>query len=349
MARTDVHRPGAIVPADYELDDYFGHWRVPGDYDCQDNPLYEYYGEEAIQFYEADVTMQAPTPWAGDARKCDVCGARYVHGALFTHMPTGHLVTMGQDCAEKYGVAARLTDRQRGMRAGRTARRLIAKRGMRELLRRHPGLNAALKADHHISTDLRSQAIRRGKLSDAQVALAFKLKAQADKRAEREAAEAELNWIPVPETDKRFKVTATVLGFKTVEGYFGEASTKMIIRCEHEGGFFKLYGTAPNAMFDTANVEHYELKRAIVDAAKEWNAAHGLNEYGFAQDGSGTRPFEAEFRAEWDEAKAEIPEYRGCEQLKGQRIQFMARVQRSGDDENFGFFKRPTKLVILED
>ncbi len=274
--RTDTHRPGAIVPADYQLEDYFGHWRVPGDFDCQDNPLYEYYGEEVIAWYDDHPELQAPTPWAGNSRKCDVCGANYVHGALFVHTPTSQLVTMGQDCAEKYGVAARLTDQQRGMRAGRTARRMLAKRRMREALRTTPGLNAALKADHPISQDMRHRLIQQGKLSTKQIALAFKLKLQYDERVARDAAEASLNWIDVPATDKRIKITATVLGFKTETGYMGDSVTKMIIRCEHEGGFFKLYGTAPNAMFDVANEEHHTPTasfRSRVSVSSSWHAS----------------------------------------------------------------------------
>ena len=37
-----------------------------------------------------------------------------------------------------------------------------------------------------------------------------------------------------------------------------------------------------------------------------------------------------------------------CDAEKGQRVTFTARVEASSDDETFGFFKRPTKAVILE-
>jgi hypothetical protein len=341
--RTDIHRPSTLVPADYVLDDYFGHWRVPGEIGPQDEAVYEYYGEEVVAYYHDHPEPMADTPWAGASHRCDVCGARYVHGALFTHTPTGQLVTMGQDCAETYLGAARLTDNQRGMRASRTARRRLAWGRIRQTLIAHPGLNAALKAHHHISEDLRGKFIRTGKLSEAQVALAFKLKAQADRWAEREAEEAKLNWIAVPDTGKRFKVQGTILGFKDDEGYMGEPVTKMLVRAEHDGGFFKLYGSFTDTMYDLMNRDHYEAEAARREASQLWLEQHGVSYSSQLSD-----ELDEQHRKEWHALDDEIPPTRTLNDLRGTRITFMARLERSKKDDGFGFYSRPTK-VVLED
>lgn len=115
---------------------------------------------------------------------------------------------------------------------------------------------------------------------------------------ERKAEEARVkeNADPIPVTDKRIKITGTVLGFKEVEGWgYGETVTKMIF-IDDRG--FKLYGTAPS---------YKKMEK---------------NRYGTMEEMT-------------------------CHLDKGDKVEFMARVEPSKDDTKFGFFKRPTKVQVL--
>ena len=98
FTRTDIHRPGAINPADY---DFVGieHDRHPG-------------GIAAIEYILAQrARIQAHMArtggtYSGHQHKgnCMVCGAHCVYTALFYHPPTNAYVRTGFDCAEKMGV-----------------------------------------------------------------------------------------------------------------------------------------------------------------------------------------------------------------------------------------------------
>jgi hypothetical protein len=284
MVRTDVHRPSAIVPSDYELVDHFGWMTVPAEYNEDgDSMIREPYGEHAMATYDDGPRVDL---WP-DLQKCDVCGARFVHGAVMTHVPTGLLLSIGHDCAAKYLSLRALPKRERADRAARRMRRRLAWKKMRLMLAAFPLLNKALKADHHISRDLRAKAIKWGDLSEKQIALAFKLEVQAAENAERKANEPDA--VPVPETNKRFTLKGLVLGTRSEEGYYGATVLKMLVQVEAEGGVYKVWGTCPEAI--------------------------------------------------WGNSEGSV--------VKGCQVEFACKVQRSNDDESFGFFSRPTKARIL--
>lgn len=240
--RTDVHRPSAIVPADYDLVDYFGVMTVPGEYNEDgDSAIREPYGEHAMAAYDDGPRVDL---WP-DLERCDVCGARFVHGAVMTHRPTGLLLSIGHDCAAKYLSLRSLSRNQRADRAARRLKRRAARRKMRAMLAAVPGINAALKTDHYISKDLRASALKWGDLSEKQVALAFKIaKEESEKTPEPTA-------VPIPDFgDKRVVITGRVLGIKGQEGWgYNQFVWKMLVQVEAEGGAFKLWGTVPEALW----------------------------------------------------------------------------------------------------
>ena len=235
MRRTDVHRPGAIVPSDYECFDHFGFVTVGG----RDGKEREAYGEDAMAAYEEGPTVAI---WP-ELFKCDVCGARFVHGAVLVHKPTSLLLSIGQDCAAKYLSLRALPKRERADRAWKRIRQREACIKMRRMLRANPGLNRALKTDHPISRDLRAKAIKWGDLSSKQIELAHKLVAQVAERAK-----AEVPGAPVPVTDKRATYRGRVLGTKSQEGYYGGTVIKMLVQVRVGDGAFKLWGTAPDSI-----------------------------------------------------------------------------------------------------
>lgn len=286
MARTDPHTPSRIVPADYGFCDYFGSYRVPYEHDVDGGPLYETYGDGAAAAYLDG--PQVETPWRGHLFNCDVCGAHYIHGATFVYSETGEYVSMGQDCAEKYLAVSKLTDKQRGTRAGRVGRQRVTRRRMRDALRVTPGLGKLLKLDHPIAQDIRAHFIRSGRVSEAQVNLLRKIEPEvAAYVAQREARAAEVP-ADVPVTDERVKIEGVVQSIKWRRdeySYDESAGTfKMTVRVKTPVGVFRVWGTCPDAKVN--DIE------------------------------------------------------------RGSIVEFMCRVVPSDDDSSFGFFKRPTKLVV---
>jgi hypothetical protein len=152
--RTDPHRPGAIVPADYEhVLSYNGAtsqdgWPVPSfGINCEldgrtwrdaEGNVVPQSSRKAVRcvngkhaddgrccvmglLHVADVRM------VGNACRCTVCGTEFVYGEVWLHVPTGEHVHVGHICGRKYEL---LADRSAfELRAGR-ARAAAAKQAV---------------------------------------------------------------------------------------------------------------------------------------------------------------------------------------------------------------------------
>lgn len=266
MARNDVHSPKNFNPSDYEVIEHFGYMSFEdpgGEY------IKEAYGYEAVEHvYEKD-GQNADNPHP-DAEQCDVCGTRFVHGAVMVHNPTGKAITIGGQCLTTIAEVRHLTDGQRLYAAKKAHTRRMRAGKLRKLLAAHPGLNQALKTDHHISRDLRAKVLQWGELSDKQVKLAFKL---VDQVAERAATEPEKR--PVPTEDKRHTVEATILGTKLVDGYMGGQDEKWLLMVEIDGGAFKLWGGVPQAVADAQWDEDRKRLEADPERDDHWPVLKG--------------------------------------------------------------------------
>jgi len=278
--RTDIHSPSNFIPGDYEVLDFFG-------VEKDEEGLPYVYGRDAILAYDdADVSAN-PHP---DLNQCDLCGTRFVHGAVLAHKD-GDVITVGGICLDEIALIGGISRNERLARTRRENRWAI----LRRFLASAPdGIVAALRADHHISRDLRAQVIRKGRLSEAQVELAFKLASDVAKREELKANEPEA--APVPETDKRIRIVAKLVHTKVVDGHYGPTEKGLFLCDAGDGRAFKLWGTVP---------------QAVSDARWDYDREHGV----------------------WP--KGVVP-----------NVSFTARVERSRDDEAFGFFKRPTKVEV---
>lgn len=327
--RTDPHRPGTIVPAEYEwVLSYHGAtthdgWPVPAfGIDCATDrrKWYDADGAEVGRFArdedgkllathcvngEHDPDGQccviglatiAKAKFADHGRtcQCSSCGTRFVYGDVWRHVPTGEHVHVGWICAEKYEL---LTDRsafelaaaRRKQATAAACTRAERAEQCQAFLDAHPGLAEALTTAHHIVSDIAVRFRRSATLSEKQVALVFKLHAEATapKVCDYCGGAHDLDHCeqrqPVQNTDKRSQVRGRVLATKWVDSMYGGV-VKMLVLLE---GGSKLWGTAPNSLLKS-------------------------------QD-----------------------------ELKGQRVEFMAMVQPSRDDRFFGFFSRPTQALVL--
>lgn len=249
--RQDVHKPSAIVPTDYTFIDSYQLFVSAGGLDCQDGP----------EGYEDVGVLQNVGPWFspppfGDPMRCDVCGTAHRAGGVFSHDPSGELVKMGRDCANKYSLVANWTRLDAGkkrcadMRASARLR-LKAKGELRGFVAATPpAVLRALKGDHYIIRDIRGKVIsyaRRGynarPLSEKQTALVLKL--DRDER-EKAARPAEVH-VDAPVSDGRQTVEGTVVSVKVFQGDFGD-SLKMTVKVSTPDGSWLCWGTCPSSL-----------------------------------------------------------------------------------------------------
>lgn len=104
-----------------------------------------------------------------------------------------------------------------------------------------PGLQEALMQPHRISQDLDAKLMSFGSLSEAQIALAFKLHADAYCPARPQ----ETN-VPAPEG--RQTIRGTVVSVKEHRGDFGD-TLKMTVKVTTDAGAWLCWGTVPQGLY----------------------------------------------------------------------------------------------------
>jgi len=282
IKRTDPHRPGAIVPAQYEhricysLPTSEGGWPMPAiRVDCA-RPIPTYGEKGQILGYHTPTcpdsgrccvasahraAAAAGRAVFGSAGRCGVCGAIFVYGALFLHTPTGQLVHMGHDCASKYECmfdksAWELENGRMRQAAATAISRSKNERERAAFLDKHPGLDEALALgdessgdrDRRILGDLAAR-LRAGRtLSEKQVVfagtLAQRVRRPAPERPEEERAEAPVG--------KGISFEGEIISVKAHESYFGGRDVlqlKATIRVTLPGGAHWIaWGTLPASL-----------------------------------------------------------------------------------------------------
>ena len=212
MARTDIHRPAAIVPADYD----FVAVRYDGDHAATHLNL------AANRRVFADHMARTGGKFSQHEHggSCHVCGAGALYLAIYHHRPTNVYICVGEDCADKMdldGVDAFAPVR----RAVKDAKEYAAgkQRALRLLTER--GLEAALTIEHDIIRDLVRKLTQYGDLSDKQWAFLAKLiseePARQAQKAERKSTSQHVGTIG----DRRdFVLTvAFITGFNSQFGW----------------------------------------------------------------------------------------------------------------------------------
>jgi len=262
--RTDPHRPGAIIPADYEYVFSFNcvtsmdGWPVPAfRINCElDNRTFDADGKILKNGEHAPdgrccvigLRMVAREKFAahGGPGKCTVCGAHYVYGDCWRHTPTGEIVFLGHDCADKYSLLADRSEAELAAARAKdaTAKAILAaqsKKERAEFLANHPGLAAALEraSEHHILADLAAKFRQYRVLSDKQIALVQKLVHELDN-----PQVAEVN-VPAPTGKVTFR--GVVVSSKVQEGAWGN-SLKITVKVTTPEGVWLAWGTEPTGI-----------------------------------------------------------------------------------------------------
>lgn len=242
--RTDCHRPGAIIPADY---DYLWSYSAPTSHPFSWSVLWK----------QTRDLIGTGKLFAETVTNCHSCGAHFRHGDIWRHRPTGKLIAFGHICADKYGCMADRTEYQR-IKAAEIAKMDKAKKEAEaeerriKLLTENDGLADALLCDHHIVRDIKSRFDRHGFLSDAQIRLVFKLDREAKERTARKAEERK-DHRDAP-TGKQ-TVTGEIISAKWKDSAYG-MQAKMTVKVPYDGGFFLVWSTIPAHIVD--DVERYD-------------------------------------------------------------------------------------------
>jgi len=261
--RSDIHRPGAIIPAHYEYVFSYngatsdGGWPIPSyGIDCAlDRRTFDAEGKIiANGSHDEDglcciVGMHAKGLTfvkTGSTCQCSICSTHFVYGDVWKHIPTGEFVHVGHNCSDKYQM---LCDRSEWeitngrMRAAAAVECLKAKKkdDRAAFLAKNPGLEEALKCSHRIVQDIASKFVEFCSLSPKQIALVVKL-----------ATEAKLP--PRPEEKKvpapvgRQVIRGVLVSKKSYEGQWG-SSIKGTIKVSTPDGIWLAWGTLPDGLW----------------------------------------------------------------------------------------------------
>jgi hypothetical protein len=230
-ARTDCHRPGAIVPSDYVHILFYAlpDPSVPGD--------------RGVNLPELTQLLKLPVDVFGGHGKCGVCGASFRYGELWSHEPTKNFVHFGHDCAQKYELFADRADWNAQLESLKT-RRAAYIQGVKsaekraKLLAANPGLEAALNHSHRVCQDIARRFEQYSSISPKQIALVMKIAAGPT----RERPE-EVN-VPAPVSEKRQLIEGRVVSKKSYESQWGE-TTKTTIKVTTEAGVWLCFGKLP--------------------------------------------------------------------------------------------------------
>ena len=192
--RTDIHRPAAIRPEDYE----FVSMMVANDQSVDG----AYALAEARATFNQHMECHPGAQFSGHEHggTCHVCGAYARTTAIFYHADTNSYVRMGQDCAAKVGMGV-----EGAFRAARTEAEAMRKstrgklRAMGKLS--EAGLDRAwdvyaatertgYRYEETTISDIVGKLVRYGSISDAQQNFLVNLLAKLDTRAAADAERA---------------------------------------------------------------------------------------------------------------------------------------------------------------
>ena len=250
MDRTDIHRPSAIVPANYEFV-AFEYLKIDGDILAACDALQS---ERAIWKAHMDRTggTYAKHEHGGS---CMVCGANAVYTVLFYHSLTNEYIRTGQDCAQKmempyndirYNAFRKaVTDARLAVAGKRKAEALLADKGFTAawtlFAEKSQEVTAKYQYEERTIVDIVSKLVKYGSASDRATNYIGVLLKKIEDRAvveARRAAEAALA-ADVPEG--RVTVKGEVISMRMQDGYYG-STMKMLVKDETG---YKVWGTVP--------------------------------------------------------------------------------------------------------
>lgn len=220
MARTDAHRPSAIVPAEYE---YVTH---------------RYFGPDAMDVNPHGARLvrehmdRTGGKYSGHEHggSCHICGAHALYTAVFYHGKTNSYIITGLDCADKMDMDC--GDGEAFRKSVRSAIEALAGKRKAAAVLDAAGLSKAWEVytgpysdrfEETTITDIVGKLVKYGSVSDKQMAFVGSLLAKINSRAAIAAARAAENAASthVGAVGERREFTATVKAIPSFESQFG--------------------------------------------------------------------------------------------------------------------------------
>lgn len=315
-ARTDIHRPSLLDPAEYAFMGCFYQGSSDDMARCYQEEHKHLDGEIAIALAQGALIFEGNHV---SKTTCDHCGAAFAHGVTFRHTPTNQIISVGHICAANTvglpsrAVAARKAAERAQAEANKVAKIMEATAPWREenadmvaylvaavaregawrdenqrINDEQDGIGRnTLPKTHHFLMDMARTINKWGALSERQAAAVRKfMSSDAERAANPPAVEAAPEG---PLVEGRREITGIVLSHKWQDGDYG-TTHKMLVK-EADGN--KVWGTVPGSIEDALTTQHEDYTSTTED-------------------------------------------------LKGHTVTLTAKVTRSREDENFGFYSRPT-------
>lgn len=288
--RTDIHRPGAIIPADYtyvfsfNLSTTSDGWPVPSfGINCElDRRVYNE-KREIVKNGEHDANgrcciiglRNAGFNIVGAPGKCGVCGVNFVYGDVWEHKD-GDMLIVGHICADKYALlvnrsAWELEHDRRVAASARVCQAAANEEKRAAFLAENPGLADAFerRERHYILGDLYHKFLKYCDLSPKQVALALKIV------AELTAPKAEEKHVPAP-VGGRVTFEGEVVSIKSQPGYaYGTTDIKMLVKVPTPEGCWVCWSTVPSAIMSDVQKGSRVRVTATLQAGKDAHFCFG--------------------------------------------------------------------------
>lgn len=255
MQRTDIHRPSAIVPADYE---YVGQEFVP------------FEGSSSFAFIKAELErIQAHKARTGGhysqhehGGNCMVCGSvNAIYTSLFYHSKTNTYVRMGSDCTDKvysgqdFGAKAfrkKLQDAREYVAGKQKAKALLGDYGLSQAWELYATdyqalplkANGAPYWEETTVRDIVGKLVQYGSISQKQQDFVRNLLNKIAERPAVEAKQQQEKELAADVPTGRITLEGVILTIKDQESNFGVV-TKMLVK--HATGY-KVWGTMPGSL-----------------------------------------------------------------------------------------------------
>lgn len=246
--RTDVHRPGAIVPADYE---FVAHEFLK----VEDLGDAEFLRSEREALRRHMARTGGTYSHHEHGGNCMVCGSvNAVYTILFYHRPSNVYVRMGSDCAQKCEMGGDF-DNSVFRHAVLDARLAQAGKKKAQAILGDEGLTAAwdiamngpsmrTQFEEQTITDIVGKLVKYGDISVKQMGYLHTLLGRIETRVQRDAEKQAAHEAAADCPTGRVTVEGTVLSVKAYESAYGVCDKMTILA----GTGFKVWGTVPSKL-----------------------------------------------------------------------------------------------------
>lgn len=262
MARTDIHRPSVIVPADY-------------DYVAVRSTKVECLGDAAFIVFQREQIARHMAMTGGDYSKhyhggnCHICGAHCLYQVVFHHRPSNAYICTGMDCADKLEWDEGDGEKFRAQvkhamerKAGKEkAAHILTETGLETAwIIFDAAPSDAERREEEIIRDIVGKLVQYGSISDAQTNFLRKLVDTVTRRAELDAKRAAEHDAaePLPAAG-RIAIRGEIVSIKRGDGIY-QFGDRMIVK--HANGW-KVMGTLPAALDDAAVGDVVEFSATI--------------------------------------------------------------------------------------